>query len=93
MSHDTDRVLDGRDRDAAGQLATRLALARDLLDGLGANASRGATARAVRFGHDVLAQARTLRVGEVNDGTRHLLDQILALSLRLASVEEARPPG
>ncbi len=75
------------DRDC-NRTRTRLAHALALLGALGPRSTRGAIARAVRFGHEVLRDARyaslTDLVGEHRD---ELLDSVLTLSIMVADVE------
>jgi hypothetical protein len=71
------------------QLRIRLEHAVALVDAANETFSRGSVARAVRFGHQVLGEARAVRLhGDITEHTRRLLDLILTLSLRLGALED-----
>ena len=60
-----------------------------LVDSSRERPSRAAVARAVRFGFEVLGEARGLKFGgRIDDQARAVLDQVLALSLALAALEQ-----
>jgi hypothetical protein len=67
----------------------RLELALELVASARERPSRAHVARATRFGMEVLAEARSLKFGgRIDDEARTLLDNVLALSLALAALEQ-----
>jgi len=69
-------------------LRVRLRHAIELIEVARRHATPGAVARGVRFGHEVLRDARGLKLaGRVDEEARGLLDLVLQLSLRLSELE------